>query len=286
MDRAKRGLLAEWRLHSVSLISLVVAFLCLGAAVLALVNARTLQDKWSQVGRISVYLHDNADPHKVDALVAALKKTPEVASARYMSPSDAQASVANGKSDSTLAQLPLDVFPASIEVDVSKNVGDAELNSFLAKMKAIPEVETIETYASLTERLAPMLSSATIAASVVFAIVFAAVIAMISSTMRLALHRRKTEVEVLRLVGATDNFVRAPYLLESAVLGAAGALVSIVLLFVGHRMMLAHLDADFTTMIGFDPVFLPPFAIAAMVATGALLGALGGAIGLRKLTTI
>ncbi len=285
LERAKRGLYAEWRLHALSVVSLAVAFVCLGAALLVVVNLHDLKERWGRIGRASVYLKDGAPPQQVEALVSALKQTEGVREVRYLSPIDAR-NAALGVADPTLKALPQDAFPASIEVDVAPEVPEAEVQAMVNKLGQLPAVDGVETYGTWTARLGSLLQGGTIAAGALALIVFGAVLAVVASTMRLALTRRRTEVEVLRLVGASDGFVRTPYVLEGVFQGAIGSATALAILALLFFTVKAHADGDLSGLLGLDPAFLPLPVIAAMIATGGLLGALGGALGLRKLTAV
>lgn len=287
IERAKRGLIAEWRLHALSVVSLAVAFVCLGAALLVVFNLHALKERWGRTGRASVYLKDGAPPAQVEAIVTALKNVPEVKEVRYLSPADARA-VVFGQSggDPTLKAVPQEAFPASIEIDVAPEVSEPEVQAIVGKLAALPAVEGVETYGTWTARLASVLQGGTLAAAALAAIVFGAVLAVVGSTMRLALTRRRTEVEVLRLVGASNSFVKTPYVLESTFQGALGSAAAVAVLAFLFFVVKTRLDADLTSLFGLDPMFLPPIAIVGMIATGGLLGAMGGALGLRRLTTV
>src|SRR5580700_1058103 len=89
--RAKRGMLREWRLHALSVFSLAVAFVCLGAALLVVTNLHAAEIRWEHAGRASVYLRDGASQEDVDALRAALIRVPWVNAAHYVSSGEARA---------------------------------------------------------------------------------------------------------------------------------------------------------------------------------------------------
>ena len=82
---------------------------------------------------------------------------------------------------------------------------------------------TVETYQSWTEKLSRLVRGAWRPRRLLALVVFASVLAVVGSTMRLVLQRRRMEVEVLKLVGATDAFVRKPFVIEGSVQGALGA---------------------------------------------------------------
>jgi len=109
---------------------------------------------------------------------------------------------------------------------------------------------------------------------------------VVGSTMRLALTRRRAEVEVMKLVGASDAFVRTPYVLEGTFQGALGATVALAILGALFTLVRSRFDADLGGLLGLDPTFLPAVAVVGLILVGAVLGAMGGALGLRRLTTV
>lgn len=285
--RARRGMMREWRLHALSVFSLAVAFVCLGAALLVVTNLRAAEQRWSRAGRASVYLKDAASPEDVQALRAALARVPGVTAVHYVSSGDARVSFGHeleGKSD--LAGLPVEAFPASIELDVAQEMSDADLADMVGKMKLLPAVDDVETYQSWTEKLGKLVRGGLAAAGLLALVVFAAVLAVIGSTMRLVLQRRRTEVEVLKLVGATDAFVKKPFIIEGSVQGGLGALGAIALLGMLFFVVRGRLDSDLANMVGLEPSFLPWPVAGAMILLGAVLGALAALTSLRKLVAV
>lgn len=285
--RARRGVVREWRLHALSVFSLAVAFVCLGAALLVVTNLHAAEVRWAHAGRASVFLKDGASQDEVDALRAAIVRVPGVSGVRYVSSGDARAQFAgdlDGRSE--LAALPVEAFPASIEVDVAPDMPDAELADMVAKMKQIPAIDDVETYQSWTERLARLVRGGVTASALLAVVVLAAVLAVIGSTMRLVLQRRRAEVEVLKLVGATDGFVKRPFVIEGSLQGAVGAAGAIALLALLFLMVRGRLDSELASLVGVEPTFLPWQVAGALVLLGALLGAAAALASLRKLVAI
>src|SRR3984885_2095621 len=112
--RARRGMLREWRLHALSIFSLAVAFVCLGAALLVVTNLRAVEERWAHAGRASVYLREGATQDEVDALRAALARVPGVTGVHYVSSGDARAEFGQREleGNAALAALPVEAFPA------------------------------------------------------------------------------------------------------------------------------------------------------------------------------
>jgi cell division transport system permease protein len=285
--RAKRGMLREWRLHALSVFSLVVAFVCLGAALLVVTNLRAVESRWEHAGRASVYLRDGASQDDVDALRAAVVLVPGVTGARYVSSGDARSQFgADMSGHDALAALPAEAFPASLELDVAPEMPDTDLAAMVVKMKQLPSVDDVETYQSWTEKLARLVRGGVVAAALLAAVVFAGVLAVVGSTMRLVLQRRKMEVEVLKIVGATDAYVRKPFVIEGGVQGALGATGAIALLAVLFFLVRTRLDDDLASLIGVQPSFLPWPVALGLVFIGSLLGAAASLASLRKLVAV
>jgi cell division transport system permease protein len=286
--RARRGMLREWRLQALSIFSLTVAFVCLGAALLVVSNLSAVEERWAHAGRASIYLKDSATEDDVQAFRTALGKVPGVMHVRYIS--SGQARTEFGAEEvplhPELAALPIEAFPASIEIDVRPDMPDADLQAIVAKVHQLPAVDDVETYRAWTDRLAALVRGG-VAASVLLAlVVLAAVLAVVGSTIRLALQRRSVEVEVLRLVGATDGFVKGPFLIEGSAQGAMGAAGALGLLALLFTMVRSRTDGELAALVGVEPSFLPWQVAATMVVLGAVLGAVAALLGLRKLVAV
>ncbi|HEY8076558.1 MAG TPA: permease-like cell division protein FtsX [Labilithrix sp.] len=281
-------MLREWRLHALSVFSLAVAFVCLGAALLVLTNLRSVEERWAHAGRASIYLKDNAAAQDVEALKQALTNVPGVTAVRYVSPAQARQDFGQKElgAKQELAALPVEAFPASIEVEVRPDLTDAEIADIVGKLQRLPAVDDVETYQAWTERLARLIKGGVAAAALLALVVFASVLAVVGSTIRLALQRRRTEVEVLKLVGATDRFVKGPFLVEGMSQGAIGATAAIALLAALFLVVRGRLDAELASLVGVEPSFLPWYVAVGMVGVGMLLGMVAALLGLRRLVTV
>ena len=156
----------------------------------------------------------------------------------------------------------------------------------MSKLDKVPAVDDVETYQSGTARHARLVRGGVAASAILAVIVLLSVLAVVGSTMRFALQRRRAEVEVLRLVGATDRFVKAPFIVEGSLQGAAGALGALVIL--GTMFVIVHsrLDSELATLFGVEPSFLPWQVAVGMIALGAVLGAAAASLGLRRLVQV
>jgi cell division transport system permease protein len=286
LDRAWRGSRNDWRLHLLSVFSVAVAFVCLGAAVLVVVNVDAVRTRWANAGRASVYLKAGAAADQATSIEKALRETEGVSEVRFVSSEAARREVVGNGSDEVLDALPTEAFPASLELRMADGTPPERLARIATRLGAHPAVEIVETYQDWSDRLTNLLAGGVTASLILALVVLAAVISVVSSTIRLALQRRRIEVEVLKLVGATDGYVRRPFLVEGAAQGAVGAALAVVLLAILYAVVRSHFDGQLGTLLGVSPAFLPWSVSLAMVGLGAALGAVAAFFSLRKLLVV
>jgi cell division transport system permease protein len=283
IERAWRGTKNDWRLHALSVFSVAVAFVCLASALLVVVNVSHVRDRWSSSGRASVYLKKGADREQIATIQRALRASDGVTDVKFVSSDDARHELTTQSDDPIIDSLPTEAFPASLEVSIESELAAGRLDKLAQQLGALPAVDRVETYAAWSDRLAALLAGGVTASGLLALVVLAAVISVVSSTMRLALQRRRIEVEVLKLVGATDDYVRRPYVVEGAVQGALGATLALLLLGALFAIVQSHFDASFATLIGMTPAFLPWSLALALVLSGGALGALAALLSVRRL---
>lgn len=283
IERAWRGTKNDWRLHALSVFSVAVAFVCLASALLVVVNVSHVRDRWSSTGRASVYLKKGAAREQIATIERALRASDGVSDVKFVSSEDARHDMTGQTDDPILDALPTEAFPASLEVSVQSDVAARRLDKLSQQLGALPAVERVETYAAWSDRLAALLEGGVTASGLLALVVLAAVVSVVSSTIRLTLQRRSIEVEVLKLVGATDDYVRRPYVVEGAVQGALGAALALVLLGILFAIVQSRFDTSFATLIGTAPSFLPWTVALALVVSGAVLGAVAALLSVRRL---
>ncbi len=284
--RAFRNARADWKMHGLSIFSLAVAFVCLAAALLVVTNLESVRARWSKVGRATVYLRDGAEPAAVQELRDALLKTEGVRAVRLVTAEQARRELVTESGDASVAGLPPEAFSASLDIDFGDKTRDEDIQAVTDKLKGIGVVDGVETYGRWSERLAGLLHGGMTAALVLAVVVLGAVVSVVGSTMRMALERRRVEVEVLRMVGATQRYVRAPFVVEGAAQGALGAALAVGLLGVLYAIVRARLDGSLGLLLGVDPSFLPAVVVVAMIALGGALGACSSYLSLRRLVTL
>ncbi len=283
IERALRAVLADIRLHLLSVFSVSVAFVCLTATLLLAVNISEVRSRWSQTGRASVYLQHGVTPAAVDAISKAILATEGVERVDYISSEKARQDVLESTNDEALTMLPSEAFPASLEVQLLSDKAGERMEKLSLQLNALPAVEAVERYEAWGQRLGELLSGGATAAFLLLAVVLAAVVSVVGSTMRMALSRRRGEVEVMKMVGATDQYVRGPFVIEGALQGGMGALLALLFMALLYLIVRDAFHGALVTLIGVSPQFLPIWLCLAMLLLGAAIGALSAYASLRRL---
>ena len=104
---------------------------------------------------------------------------------------------------------------------------------------------------------------------------------LIANTIRLSIFSRRREIEVMKLVGATNWFVRGPFMLEGLICGVVGSAIAVLLLLIGKAIVLERVTKHFDLSSGIDAWSFPTIALI-MVLVGLTVGAVGSGITLRR----
>jgi cell division transport system permease protein len=144
-----------------------------------------------------------------------------------------------------------------------------------------PSVQKVSNKRSDTKKILQVTNLVTITAAVLTVLLVVASVLLIANTIRLSLYSRRREVEVMKLVGATDWFIRWPFVIEGVVVGAAGAALALVILAVTKVFVLDPLANNWTLIAA--PKTIPFIAlIGVLMGAGVLVSAVGSGLSLRR----
>jgi cell division transport system permease protein len=281
--RARRGVREDVKLYVAAVSSLTVAFLCLGTALLGVANLSELADRWGRTHRLSAYLADDAQESEVARLTEILSALSTVSKVEFTSPEQARTRfLRDTAAESALRELPEAAFPASIEVEFTRIASDKDIAEVARRIALHRIVTDVDTYRSWFQKVASLLDVGRAITLGLGLLVLLCVLAVVSNTIRLAVANRREEIEVLKMCGATDAFVRAPFLLEGTLQGLSSALFSLLLLGLAFLLLRPQVDATMAAFAGVQLVFLRPAMAVGLLFGGAAVGALGSALSVRR----
>ena len=181
-----------------------------------------------------------------------------------------------------VSQLPTNPFPNALTV-IPKRGEDIEKVAALFKASPTVGIDKVDYGKKTTHRVLKLAHVIEIFFVVAVILLLLASTLLIANTIRLSIFSRRREIEVMKLVGATNWFVRGPFMLEGLICGAAGALGAVVLLVLGKEIALPSLLHSGPLNAGNDVNALS-FSLNALIliATGLLLGAAGSGLTIRR----
>lgn len=288
LREALRNLYRHRRVNVVAIFVIATGMLLVSGVALVYVNFRNLAAYWGSQVNMVIYLRDSLTPTRLEALRLTLSQAPETASLQYTSKEQAmqQLRARLGEGARVLEGLQTNPLPASFTVTIRDEFRRPELlRESVERYKQLPEIEEIDYGERWLERFHTLVWTLEIGVIGIGGIMALAVMFIIATTVRLALHSRAEEIEIMQLVGATLWFIKFPFFLEGILQGMLGAGLAVGLCY-GLFVMLM----SWVTPMGelfFDVSllqFLPLAMIASILLGGAVLGGLGSLFSLGRTT--
>jgi cell division transport system permease protein len=226
-------------------------------------------------------LNDNISGASVDELEVRLGAMPEVRSIEYISKEEAlrryrEERLAQGQEDFTQF-LPENPLPASLEVKLQSPEDYRVVADFLNAEAIVAKVQNIE---DTTERLVSLTNFLRTFGVLLLVVIGAIVLFIVINTIRLAVLGRSEEIEVMRLVGASDAFIRWPFVFEGAIVGLFGAAISMAVL-VGAAEPLSRFMVGFFQILPINVGSISRDVTVLIVGAGTGLGVVGAWVSVR-----
>jgi cell division transport system permease protein len=262
--------------------TIAVALFVLGAFLLITSNLQRLGDEWSRAAEMSIYLSDGATPADIARVEQLLAPGQVVASYEFVSQAEALKRFKQTFADlagtaETVGDSPL---PASYEVRLQPTGrGQAAIDELAATLRKSAGVSDVRYDREWLDRLLSAVAVIRTAGLVLGIVLTLAAALTVANVVRLALHARRDEIEIMHLVGAPATFVRGPFVVEGVLQGGAGALVALAVLAAVFIAARGRYLAPLAAAINLSSVrFLPLELCAGLLVGGMLVGCVGGVI--------
>src|SRR5262245_35900891 len=222
VGEAFRDLRRAGRVAASAVLLITLSLGAVGAFLLLSDNLGHAVAAWRHRLRVIAYLKQEPSSTAADALVRRVRALPEVGAVRYVSRSEALATVKTvlGKDAGVAEQLSGNPLPASLEVTPSRHGATSEgARRLIDQLVAMPEVDDVAGGVEWIDRLARLSRLVTLVGLGFGALLAVAAILTVTTATTLVLHARRNETEIMRLVGAPEFAVRLPLLLQGMVQG-------------------------------------------------------------------
>ena len=265
-----------------SVSTVAVALLVLGMFLLLFLNTHNMAQYLESQVQISVYMQDSANDKELNNTKAALTKMPGVVKVTFIDKKQAMKRFQDrlGDQKQLLNALGKDnPFPNSFDVQVDKPERIKEVAPLISKL---PKIETAKFGQEVIEKLFQLTRILRFGGVVLVFFLAMATLFIISNTIRLTVFARRKEVTIMKYVGATDWFIRWPFLLEGMTLGFIGAVLASFVLSIIYRSVVDKIHGTLTFLPVLSPSPLLWWVTFGLLIAGTAIGALGSFISLRK----
>jgi len=269
----------------VSTAIIALSIFIFGLFLVIFFNFAGIFQRWGRSVAMDVYLRKGLEQSLVRQVGKKLEMFEGVDEVTFTSSREAYDEFRRmlGPQADLLDELGTNPLPASYRIRFEEEAGKAQfLADLAARVEKIPGVDEVRYGAEWVERFQGLIQVLRMLGLVIGGILLLASVLIISNTIRLTIFSRREEIEIMRLVGATETFIRVPFFLEGLLQGFAAGLVAVGMLWVLYQALLVNVHLPFPAMSMGQFVFLPPWGRVALVGGGTLLGVLGSSVALSR----
>ncbi len=281
-SQAKKNFFRNGLMTIASLFTITCCLLILGLFTVISLNVNYITNQVKGQCEVQVYMFDGTSDERIKSVGDEILAISNVKEAKLFTRQDAMAFAVDDMfgGDATLVEgLADDTFRDSYKV----NLVDIELTAHtVEQLSDIADVETVsnkQDVVNLVVSLSDAVKKVTIIAMVLLLVI---ALVIMSNTIRLTVFNRRKEINIMKYIGATDRFIRVPFIMEGVMIGVLGAVIAFGFMSWGY---LAVLDYATNSMPVFDILSyarIAPVCGILFVMTGGLIGMVGSMISMRK----
>jgi len=292
LGEAYRALRRNAAPSAAAIVTIAVTVLLIGVLVPVLDASGSKTDDVRSQLELKVFLFDDATNNEITSLQDKISGIPHVENVEYISPAAALKILQERLEDkSLLDQLNTNPLPPAFNVKVDNPDNIESVQTALSPPDSTGKPQPISAAiddivtGQETQQIREVTSAVKILLAVIAVLLAVASLFLVGNTIRLSIYARRREVEVMQLVGATDWFIRWPFVIEGLVVGLFGAIIAVGILFLGKVTIVDPLSDNFALVENLNTISFVPL-VAALVMGAMVVAALGSGVTLRRFLRI
>ncbi|MDO5713034.1 MAG: permease-like cell division protein FtsX [Tissierellia bacterium] len=259
LKEAVKGLWRNKAMGTASIISITAVLLIFGIVLLMILNVNKIVfDAGTKLDKVVLFLEDEVTEQQKDDLIGTIETNKKVKSVSFTSKEEALEEYKKSFEDEEyiFEGLPGNPLPASLTVEV-ENLEDA--NQVVNEVKDFPGVYKVQYFDEVVEKMIKISKGVQIGGGlVVFILIFVAIV-LIHNTIKIALTNRHREIQIMKYVGAKNQYISGPFLLEGMFFGLIGALLGLGILYFVYGQLFQKANLQMVNIIGSE--FISPYLI-------------------------
>jgi cell division transport system permease protein len=271
-------------LNIVTLLTISLSILIASAFILFFINTSEIMNFWKKGLRIMAYLKADVPRSELSNIKQQIQAMDGVESLRFISKEDAlnQLKAQMQRQASLFDNLDKNPLPDGFEIEISPaNQSWEKIESLAAQIESLDAVEEVEYGQKWFGHFTQLFELFTITGYAMCTIFVMAAVFIMANTIRLVIYSRRDEIEIMRLVGAAERFIKIPFYIQGLLQGALGAGIGLIVLFAVFLFLASNIEQGFFSGF-FNIRFLSPLIAGAILLTSALAGWLGSYISLKQ----
>jgi cell division transport system permease protein len=283
VQTALQSLYKEKWINLLSSVTVAASLMVSAVAIIMMYNfdifTRSLPEKFT----MTVYLKDKAEQPDVQKLIETIKSRDYVAGAKFISGEQALVELKRTLKDVSNVFEGLEENPLSsaIEVRLKRDMVSAfSVKNISDEIRKLPGVDDVNYEEKIAETVYLIKTSVENLSLFIIVVIILIVLFVISSTVKILFYRRRNEIEIIKLLGATGGFIRTPFLIEGGVLGLLGGIFAVIGA-IGFYYLTTEVFSAFMPILG--KMVMPAEILIVIPAIGLLMGLAGSLISVGKL---
>lgn len=271
-------------LNVVTLLTVSLSILIVSTFILFFINTNEIMNFWKKGLRLMVYLKADIQSSELLDVRRQIQTMPGVESVTFISKEDAynQLKKQLKRQASLFEDLDKNPLPDAFEIRMSSAAHGWDKVEFLAgQIESLDEVAEVEYGQKWLGRFTQIFDLFTLTGYAMCTIFFMASVFIMANTIRLVIYSRRDEIEIMRLVGAAERFIKIPFYIQGLLQGALGACIGLAILFVAFWLMASNIEGEFFPGL-FNIQFLSPLILGIIILTSMLVGWLGSYLSLKQ----
>ena len=261
---------------------IMACLLIMGSFSLVALNADKMLGTLEDENEFLAYIDESYTNDQIQSLMNRVKRLPNVADVSFHTREEAKAAYLEGREDEGLyVDLPDEVFRDRLAIRVSDL---SQFNQTVESVRSLEGVANIRAEGKLAESFVTVRNVATVLAWILVAILVAVSLFIIANTIRLTTFARREEIAIMKMCGATNSFVRWPFVIEGLLLGLFGAVIAFLLQWAVYaavyKAIVAGGAVTLFSVIPFSSIWSSVLLL--FLAAGALIGACGSGLAIRR----
>ncbi|MHB1002237.1 MAG: permease-like cell division protein FtsX [Thermoleophilia bacterium] len=291
-SEAINSLVRNWVMSVAAVVTVLISMLILGVGMIFFFNIEDVISDLKNKLEIEVFIKNTATQDEINDLGAEIQGMPEVDTVYFISKDEALERMRKqlGENADMLDAMSGNPLPASYQIRLKDPQNLKEVaerfydNPVVDNTPGKDPPDGVKYGGETSERVLRLTTILLIIIAGTVALLTVASVLLISNTIRLSIFARRREIEIMRLVGATNLFIRWPYVIEGLFSGLLGASIATVTVMAFNSFLMSSLK-DKMPFLGFQEV--PMFTIAlVIISVGTLVGTLGSGLALRRFLKI